>query len=236
MPDKLSGVRERARAEVTAEIVAVARRQLAEVGAADLSLRAVARELGVVSSAVYRYVASRDELLTLLIVEAYDSLGEHTERAVAASAGLPPARRWVDAAMAVRAWALDHRHEHALVYGTPVPGYDAPERTTASGTRVSYALVGIVRDAWAADLLRPPAGPAVSERLAADFTALRATIDLAVPDTVLVATLAAWSQLLGLLGLELFGQTRGVVVHHEDLFRATAATMATAIGLATDAP
>ncbi len=233
MPSQFSGVRERARAEVTAEIVAAARRQLAEVGPADLSLRAVARELGVVSSAVYRYVASRDELLTLLIVEAYDSLGEHTERAVAASVGRPPARRWVDAAMAVRSWALDHRHEHALVYGTPVPGYDAPETTTASGTRVSYALVGIVRDAWAADLLRPPAGPAIPDHLAGDFVELRATIDLDVPDTVLVATLAAWSQLLGLLGLELFGQTRGVVTHHADLFRATAATMAAAIGLAT---
>jgi AcrR family transcriptional regulator len=233
---KLSGVRERARAEVTAEIVSAARRQLAEVGPAALSLRAVARELGVVSSAVYRYVASRDELLTMLIVEAYDSLGEHTERAVAASAGLPPARRWVDAAMAVRAWALDHRHEHALVYGTPVPGYDAPETTTSAGTRVSYALVGIVRDAWAAGLLRAPAGPEVPERLADDFVELRAAIDLPVPDTVLVAVLAAWSQLLGLLGLELFGQTRGVVAHHDELYCATATAMAAAIGLASDAP
>ena len=72
----IKGVRERARAEITAEITAEARRQLAVDGATGLSLRAVARELGMVSSGIYRYVASRDELLTLLIIEAYDALGD----------------------------------------------------------------------------------------------------------------------------------------------------------------
>jgi AcrR family transcriptional regulator len=232
----LRGVRERARADVTAEIVAAARRQLSEVGPADLSLRAVARELDVVSSAVYRYVASRDELLTLLIVEAYDSLGEHVERVVAASAGRPPAERWVDAALAVRSWATEHRHEYALVYGTPVPGYDAPDRTTASGTRVSFALVGIVRDAWHAGLLFPPADPTITSELADDLEQLRTALDLPAPESVLVATLAAWSQLFGLVTFELFGQTRGVVEHHEELFRATATMMAAGLGLRSDVP
>ena len=231
----LRGVRERARAEATAEIVAAARRQLADVGAADLSLRAVARELDVVSSAVYRYVSSRDELLTLLIVEAYDSLGDHVERVVAGSAGRPPAERWVDAALAVRSWAMEHRHEHALLYGTPVPGYDAPERTTASGTRVSFALVGIVRDAWRDGLLTPRARASVTSDLAADLDELRTALDLPAPDSVLVATLAAWSQVFGLITFELFGQTRGVIEHHEDLFRATATMMASQLGLASDA-
>jgi AcrR family transcriptional regulator len=230
----MKGVRERARAETIAEIVTAARRQLAEVGPANLSLRAVARELGVVSSAVYRYVASRDELLTLLIIEAYDSLGAHTERAVVDSVGRPPAQRWVGAALAVRAWALDHRHEYALVFGTPVPGYDAPETTTASGTRVPFALVGIVRDAWRDGLLDAPAGPPPPTALTPDLEILRDALDLPAPDTVLVATLAAWSQLLGLVGLELFGQTRGVVEHHEELFRATTAVMAAQLGLRAD--
>ena len=103
---RIKGARERARAEITAEITAEARRQLAVDGAAGLSLRAVARELGMVSSAIYRYVASRDELLTLLIIEAYDALGAAVERAVAASAGEPAADRFVAAARAVRRWAV----------------------------------------------------------------------------------------------------------------------------------
>ena len=230
----IQGARQRARAEITAEIVAAARRQLADVGPADLSLRAVARELGVVSSAVYRYVASRDELLTLLIVEAYDSLGERAEQAVESSRGQPAGARWIHAAMAVRAWALEHRHEYALVYGTPVPGYEAPQETTPSGTRVSFALLTIVREAWAAGEIDVPTGPPITPELSADLERFRSTVDLPAPDAVLVRTLAAWTQLFGLLSFELFSQTRGVVEHHDDLFTATAAAMAVQLGLALD--
>src|SRR6186997_2793657 len=101
----VQGVRERARAEITAEILEAARRQLATDGAAGLSLRAVAREVGMVSSAVYRYVASRDELLTLLIIGSYDALGTVVEDA-AANRRRAPADRFLDAGRAVRTWAV----------------------------------------------------------------------------------------------------------------------------------
>jgi AcrR family transcriptional regulator len=81
------GARARARIEVTAAIKDEARRQLAAEGAAKLSLRAVARELGMVSSALYRYFPSRDDLLTALIIDAYDSVGEAAEAAHAEVAG-----------------------------------------------------------------------------------------------------------------------------------------------------
>ena len=87
----IKGARERARAEITAEITAEARRQLAVEGAAGLSLRAVARQLGMVSSGIYRYVANRDELLTMLIIEAYEALGDAVEESVAATVRQPPA-------------------------------------------------------------------------------------------------------------------------------------------------
>src|SRR5579859_6882260 len=113
--------RERARAELTREIKEEARRQLAEVGANGLSLRAVARELGMVSSALYRYYPSRDDLLTALIIDAYNALGDAAERAIAATAG-PSARQWLAACHAVRGWAVSRPHEYALIYGSPVPG------------------------------------------------------------------------------------------------------------------
>src|SRR5215211_5359016 len=81
MMDGVLTARERIRAELTAEIADAARRQLAEVGAAAVSLRAVARELGMASSAVYRYFPSRDELLTRLIIDGYDALGAAAESA-----------------------------------------------------------------------------------------------------------------------------------------------------------
>src|SRR3954451_7681714 len=115
--------RERVRAELTKEITDIARRQLATEGAGGLSLRAVARELGMVSSAIYRYFPSRDDLLTALIVDAYDDLGTCAEASVADGARESALVRWQGVCRAVRAWALAHPHEYALLYGSPVPGY-----------------------------------------------------------------------------------------------------------------
>ncbi|HSP27556.1 MAG TPA: WHG domain-containing protein [Ilumatobacteraceae bacterium] len=227
----VTGARARARAEVRAAILAAAAKRVAEDGANDLSLRAVTRDVGMVSSAVYRYFASRDELLTALIIEAYDSLGQHAETAIAASRGRPAAVRWVDAALAIRAWALAHRNDYALIYGTPIPGYAAPDDTVASGTRVSRALVGIVRDA---DDVEPVSGRAIEPALRTSFAALREEIDLDVDDATTLAIITAWSQLFGLLSFELFGQTRNFVDDDEALFRAAAVAMAAAIGLRDD--
>jgi AcrR family transcriptional regulator len=223
--------RERARADITTEITASARRQLAEHGAAALSLRAVARDLGMVSSAVYRYFASRDDLLTALIIESYDALGEAAEAAARSSRRRSPRHRWVAVAAAIRAWAQAHPHEYALLYGSPVPGYAAPADTTVAGTRASFALLSVVRDAAASRALVATVPVAVPAALAAELRALRATVDLDVDDEVLVAVLLGWTQLFGLLGFELFGQTRGVVEDHGALFTTATTTMAAAIGL-----
>ena len=227
-PTTVTGVRARARAEVRAAILAAASKRVAEDGANDLSLRAVARDVGMVSSAVYRYFASRDELLTALIVEAYDSLGDHVEAHLESTSGRPAGERWVDAAMAIRSWALTHPNDYALLYGTPIPGYAAPDDTVASGTRVSRALVGIVREADHRDpIAERPIEPSLSE----SFAALRAELDLDVDDTTTLAINTAWSQLFGLLTFELFGQTRDFVSDDEALFRAAATAMAASIGL-----
>lgn len=227
------GARERARAEVHAAILATAADHVAEHGAAALSLRAVARDLGMVSSALYRYFPGRDELLTALIVDAYDALGAHTEAAVIASRHLTPAQRWIDAALTIREWATSRPHAYALLYGTPVPGYAAPDDTVAPGTRVSRALAQIVRDAEEDDRLEPPRSGliTVSDATAESFVWLRAELELPIADETLLALLLAWTQLFGLLTFELFGQTRNFV--HDDalLFRDAADSMAGALGL-----
>src|SRR3954469_17660591 len=111
----IRGARERARIEVTAAIKDEARKQLAAEGAQRLSLRAVARELGMVSSALYRYFPSRDDLLTALILDAYASLAEAAD---AATPQTDPYDRWRAVCRAVRAWAVAHPHEYALIYGS----------------------------------------------------------------------------------------------------------------------
>lgn len=227
-PMTVTGVRARARAEVRAAILAAASKRVAEDGANDLSLRAVARDVGMVSSAVYRYFASRDELLTALIIETYDSLGDHVDACVEATIGRPAGERWVAAAMSVRAWALAHPNDYALIYGTPIRGYAAPEDTVTSGTRVARSLVRIVREA---DRLDPIAPVHVEPVIVESFATLRTELELDADDATMLAILTAWTQLFGLLTFELFGQTRNLVGDDEALFRAAATSMAASIGL-----
>ncbi|MGW0312500.1 TetR/AcrR family transcriptional regulator [Streptomyces flavidovirens] len=224
------GARERARTEVTAAIKEEARRQLAAEGAAKLSLRAVARDLGMVSSALYRYFPSRDDLLTALIVDAYDAVGAAAETALAGRPARTVAHpaRWMAVCRAVRAWALAHPHEYALIYGSPVPGYTAPTTTVGPASRVGRTLISVARDAHRDNgLAVPPLAAALrpeAERLAADVAP-----DL--PPPVVAALVAAWSQLFGLISFEVFGQFNRIVEDRDRFFDHSALTLAHAVGL-----
>jgi AcrR family transcriptional regulator len=204
--------RQRARAEITGEIIAAARRQLAAEGAPSLSLRAVARDLGMVSSAVYRYVSSRDDLLTLLIVDAYDALGEAVELAEGRVGRGRLAARFAAACRAVREWALANPNEYALIYGSPVPGYVAPESTIGPASRVSAVLLQVLLDAVAADLLTPAAdGDAIAPAAASALVPLRAVVPPELPPALLQRALLVWTALFGTVSFELFGQLHNVV-------------------------
>ena len=100
------GKRQETREKIEAQIIELGRRHLVTEGAAGLSLRAIARDLGMVSSAVYRYVASRDDLLTLLLVDAYSELADAVDRAGAAAGG-PWREQLLAMAHAARAWAVE---------------------------------------------------------------------------------------------------------------------------------
>ncbi|MEU2025880.1 TetR/AcrR family transcriptional regulator [Streptomyces sp. NPDC016469] len=234
----IRGARERARIEVTAAIKDEARKQLAAEGAAKLSLRAVARELGMASSALYRYFPSRDDLLTALIVDAYDAVGEAAEhadrtaidRAAAGKPGAPATglTRWVAVACAVRDWALAHPHEYALIYGSPVPGYSAPQDTVGPAARVGMVLIAIVEDARRDEGLALPPLPdelrPEAERLAADLAP-------GLAPAVAAPLVAAWSQLFGLISFEVFGQFNRVVEAREVFFRQAVTELARTVGL-----
>lgn len=270
--------RERARERTLAEIRTLAWRHLESEGAAGLSLRAIARELGVVSSAIYRYVPSRDDLLTELIIEGYQDLAERTEAAeselvaqwfeetgplvvagnraalgripaddridpasvdpapvdpasvdpapaarasgdasiaataaTAATAAGPAARqRWLTVARTMRAWALERPEAWALLFGSPVPGYDAPaERTTAVGTRTMTQMVRIIVGALEAGEELTPAVTAedIPSSLEPGLAAATASIGLAAAEPHLVAaTVLGWNAVLAAITSEVFEQ------------------------------
>ncbi|MFD9129529.1 TetR/AcrR family transcriptional regulator, partial [Kitasatospora sp. NPDC059571] len=215
--------RERAREELTREIKLEARRQLASEGAQRLSLRAVARELGMASSAIYRYFPSRDELLTALIIDAYTDLGDAADRALAAAPAVPRAR-WRVLCTAVRDWARAHPHEYALVFGTPVPGYAAPQETIEPAARVPLALIGVAGTAQAAG--EPVGGP-----LGAQLAAVTAQLAPGLAESVLARTAIAWTQLFGMIGFELFGHLVGTLDPADAFFGYAVEQMADFVGL-----
>src|SRR5947209_2118581 len=155
--------RQRVRAELIKEITEIARGHLATEGAGRLSLRAVARDMGMVSSAIYRYFPSRDDLLTALIVDGYNALGAAVEQAGAAAARDDYPGRWLACCRAVRAWSLTHSHEYALLYGSPVPGYRAPEQTIAPAARAAAVFGAVISEAHHDGALIAAAGAAVTD-------------------------------------------------------------------------
>jgi AcrR family transcriptional regulator len=199
------GKRQESREKIEAQIIELGRRHLVTEGAAGLSLRAIARDLGMVSSAVYRYVASRDDLLTLLLVDAYSELADAVDDAAADTDGT-----WRDQliamAHAARAWAVDEPARWALLYGSPVPGYHAPrESTVGPGTRV----VGALFDAVAAGISAgdiPPSNVVVAQPLSSDFDRIRQEFGFAGDDSAVAKCFLLWAGLVGAISLEVFGQ------------------------------
>jgi AcrR family transcriptional regulator len=217
--------RQLARQQNIERIKELALTQLAESGAGSLSLRAIARELNLVSSAIYRYYPSRDELITALIVDAYGALADALEEA-GAPGRRGPRRRWVDACLALRSWAVAEPHRWALIYGSTIPGYAAPPETIAPAGRVVRALFAPVADADP-----HPAQHHIGRPLAGQLDVTRQALGIEVSREATLGLVAAFSRLVGVLTLELNGQFVGGFEPADDLYAALVETEADALGL-----
>ncbi|MFD0268080.1 TetR/AcrR family transcriptional regulator [Streptomyces sp. NPDC127106] len=190
--------RERYRAQVRDEIKGHAWAQIGAAGASALSLNAIAKQMGMSGPALYRYFANRDELITALVKDAYRSLADlFRSRAEAGAADL---RGLADA---LRQWALEDPQRYFLVYGTPVPGYRAPEDTS----RIASEIMAVLLDACDAE---GPL-PAAAEPLDTDLAEHRARAgEHPAPAPALRRALTFWSRLHGVLSLELAGHFTGM--------------------------
>ncbi|OBI22051.1 TetR family transcriptional regulator [Mycobacterium sp. IEC1808] len=199
------GKRQESREQIEARIIELGRRQLVEGGAAGLSVRAIARDLGMVSSAVYRYVSSRDELLTLLVVDAYTDLADTVDRA-RETAGEAWSDDVIAIARAAREWAVADPARWALLYGSPVPGYHAPaERTVPAGTRVVGALFDAVAAGIATGDIRLT-NDLAPQPMSSDFGRIRDEFGFPGDDLVIAKCFLLWAGVLGAISLEVFGQ------------------------------
>ncbi|MVO90738.1 TetR family transcriptional regulator [Streptomyces sp. p1417] len=211
--------RERYRAQIRAEIKQHAWQQIATAGASALSLNAIAKQMGMSGPALYRYYLNRDELITELIRDAYRSLADAFRAASAASGsgtGLGAL------AHALRHWALADPQRYFLIYGTPVPGYHAPDDTTAIADEIMTALLDACPAAPADASVSPFEAHLAEHRTwAADHPAAPATLRRA---------LAFWTRLHGVLSLELAGHFTGMGFDVGRLFAAELQDLLAAAG------
>jgi AcrR family transcriptional regulator len=209
-----------AREQLTQTILASARAQLGTVGPAQLSVRAVARDIGMVSSAVYRYFPSRDELLTELLIICYDELGAEVEAAEMAIDRADVLGRWLAIAHALRRWALAHPFDYALLYGSPVPGYAAPRRTVDPASRVPRLVVALLAG------ISDPGDEPVDGKLHRALAGIRDFAGMDLSDELLMRGLQSWSGLIGAISLELFGHLANGVDDYDTYFAAMAGRLA----------
>jgi AcrR family transcriptional regulator len=228
--------RQRLHAATRDEIKAIARRHIAEQGAASLSLRAIARELGVTPPALYRYFDGRDALLTALLIDAYGSLAEALEAAVAARAPGDHAGRLVGLALAYREWALAQPQDYALIFSSAVAGYREPEEPIAGAAGRSLGLfVALIEAARQAGRLRAPveyegASPALRQQ----FDAAGAWHGY--PPLALCLAIVLWTRLHGLVSLEIFQHLQPIIGDPERLYREEVSAAFARLGLAEERP
>jgi AcrR family transcriptional regulator len=214
--------RDRLRQATLTEIKSLAWAQIAESGAAALSLRGIARDMGMTSSALYRYFASRDQLLIALARDGFTSLADALEatEAAALKRSEPLNERFLRTVGAYRAWCLAHPSEYALMFGTPVPGFavEGPE-IEEEMIRGVDVLFRVMITGVQSGVLRPPplTGPGAS-KVRAKLRRWQAHEGEVLPPAALAACLFAWNQLHGAIALEVFGHVPAELVPLDDLF------------------
>ena len=221
-PAASASPRDRYRAQVRTEIKEHAWEQIAGSGASALSLNAIAKRMGMTGPALYRYFCSRDELITALVTDAYRSLADTCRAAVgqasgADSPGSPGPARLKRLAHALRNWALADPHRYFLIYGTPVPGYHAPDDVTL----IAAEIMAVLLDACAELTPREAELTAGEDDLEAHLAGHREWArGHPAPAPVLRRALAVWTRLHGALSLELAGHFTGMGFDPALLFEA----------------
>ncbi|MFE9447017.1 TetR-like C-terminal domain-containing protein [Streptomyces sp. NPDC006739] len=215
-------------------IKATARQLLVKLGAGGLTLEAVAGDSNLAVTEVEAVFAHRDDLLTALVIDAYDESGAAMERAdrAAVDAGAPAGARLLAVTRALRRWSFDNQAEFTLIYGSPVPDYHAPEDTVPPASRTPAVLAGIVRSALEAGELTPPRrevpGPPL---LLPEAVQLFGGVPEAPFSDIIERGIVLWSNLIGLLVFQVFSRTHDSVRDESAFFDYAIAVAAESIGL-----
>lgn len=214
--------RERLRTATVAEIKDLARRQLVTGGPTAISLRAIARDMGMTAPAIYRYFPSLDALIAALVDDLIDELCQCVQAARDSSAEDDPASQMMEMARAFRRWCLAHPAEFTLMFGAPVPGvtpwHDAVEHEEHAGARLGGLFLDAIMRLRGDRPFRTPPAALIEETLQQGLKDCVSLHDRDVPADVLYAFFAGWARLYGLVAMEVFGHAPWVIVDMQPLF------------------
>ncbi|MBI5932470.1 MAG: TetR/AcrR family transcriptional regulator [Chloroflexi bacterium] len=198
-------------------------KQIAEFGAPALSLRAIARELKITAPAIYNYFPRRDDLVTALIVDAFNSLADSQRQVVANISASKLEARFTAQGIAYREWALEYEQRYQLIFGTPIPGYVAPEDvTTPAAAWALTPLIETIQALYEAGKLRVERLPKLMPALKSMLVAWKGFVDQSGVDVhieSLYLAYAVWSRVHGLVSLELSHHTPSFITDPGEIFR-----------------
>lgn len=194
-------------------------KQIAETGAAALSLRAIARELKITAPAIYNYFPDRDALVTALIIDAYTSFGDYQIATRDAQAGDDLAGCLHAIGFAYRQWALDYPQRYQLIFGTPIPGYQKPiKEVLPSAARSLSALVCVIDELRKANKLQAENFPSIQPGYEQMFDVWRSFAGNYDIFSLSVAMII-WSRVHGLVSLEVSNNMPPFGVDGDSLYR-----------------
>jgi AcrR family transcriptional regulator len=228
--------RERLRTATLTEIKSVARQLLVDEGAGGISLRAIAREMGMTAPALYRYYPNLEELVSELCADLYNEASDALEQArdAAAPADSPSARMYA-VCREFRRWSVGHPGEFGLMFGSPLPGIGQEEHEKTvkheAGTRFAGIFLGLFVEIWRRAPFEVPADEDLPPRLVEQLARYASTTGLMLPAGAGQLFLSCWIRLYGLVAMEVFGHLHFALDDVEPMFEAELASAARLLGL-----
>jgi AcrR family transcriptional regulator len=242
-----SSRRDRLRAATIEEIIQTARRLLVQSGPDAVSLRAIAREMGMTAPGLYRYFGSHEELLRHVCANIFTELGEDIHQAIQAavppsSGSVPPAPDQVTAKLTVkmvaacrefRRWALNHQPEFALLFGVPLPGLDDGRYDIADECALAFAgtFFTLFLELWSAVPFPVPAADQIDPGLRDQLSRYRDALGTDIPVGAVLTFLRCWTVLYGAVAMEVFGHLSFALEDPAPMFEITLGDLASLVGL-----
>lgn len=231
MSELTTSRRARLRAEAAAEIKSVALRALTENGPGGISLRAIARDMGMTAGAIYSYFETRDALITALMIDIHNSLADAELAAFSAAPAHDPGAQLLAIAAAYRDWAVANTAEFQLIYGDPIPGYrmpaDGPAREAAH--RACVLLTNIVALGWEAAAPTEPSGTVAWTDLDPVLAAEIQETHPGLPPEAPALSIRLWARIHGLVTLEIYGHLNNLTPRPAVVFAADMRALTTAL-------